>query len=186
MYKNMSVSEYLDQLAAKIPVPGGGSSSALCAACAAALVSMVVNFTLGKSQYLRYEKRLKDILNRSESIRNDFLRMVDLDAVAYKSHNTKDALSVPFMVSRLCLEGIRLCPFLIKAGNRNLLSDVAVAAVLFEAGFATASYNVKINLKVLNDSNISRKILNEINRNSKTVKRIRIELENKVDKAIRG
>ena len=54
MYKNRAVEDYLDELAAKLPVPGGGSSCALCAAMAAALVSMVVNFTLGKPKYAKY------------------------------------------------------------------------------------------------------------------------------------
>jgi glutamate formiminotransferase/formiminotetrahydrofolate cyclodeaminase len=184
MYKNMSIQDYLDQLAAKIPVPGGGSSSALCAACACALVSMVVNFTLEKPKYFRYKRKLKEILNKSELLRKELLRMVDLDAAAYKSKNIRDALNVPFMVSRLCFEGIKICPLLIQRGNINLISDVAVAAVLFEAGFASACFNVEINLKSINDKNLSKGIKKELNQNKRMIRKIRAQVEERVGKII--
>lgn len=184
MYKNMAVQDYLDQLAAKIPTPGGGSSSALCAASASALVSMVVNFTLGKPKYFKHKKKLKDILNKSESLRKEFLRMVDLDAAAYKSKNIRDALNVPFMVSRLCLEGIKICPLLIRKCNMNLISDLAVAAVLFEAGFASACFNVRINLKSIDDKELSTAIIRELNRNNRMIRKIRAQVEDKVGEII--
>jgi len=186
MYKNTSVQGYLDKLAARSPVPGGGASAALCAAMAAALVSMVVSFTLGKPKYAKYEKKLKDILNKSESLRKEFLRLVDLDAIAYKSKNIRDALNVPFMVARLCIEGIKLCPALIKQGNINLISDVVVAAIFFEAGFASACFNVEINLKNLNDKKFSQMVRGELNQKNRLMKRIRAQTEERVGEIIRG
>jgi formiminotetrahydrofolate cyclodeaminase len=186
MYKDQSIKFYLDDLAAKLPAPGGGSASALNAAMGAALISMVVNFTLGKPKYAGYEKELRGILNKSESLRKEFLRLVDLDVTAYKSKNIRDALNVPFMLARLCFEGIKLCPMLIKKGNINLISDVALAVVFLEAGFVSACFNVDINLKNLGDKKLTRVIREELKQKNKLVKKIRMETEEKVGEIIRG
>ncbi len=186
MYKNESLKKYLDDLAAKLPAPGGGSAAAFCAGLGAALISMVVNFTLGKPKYAKYELELKDILSKSERLRVEFLRLTDLDVTAYKSKNLRDALNTPFMVARLCAEGIKLCPPLLRRGNVNLISDVAVAAVLLESGFSSACVNVEVNLKALNDDKLSQGIRKELAQKAQQVKEIRLDMEDKVGKIIRG
>ncbi|MFH1640742.1 MAG: cyclodeaminase/cyclohydrolase family protein [Candidatus Omnitrophota bacterium] len=113
MYCDKSIKEYLNDLSARLPAPGGGSAAALNAALGISLVSMVVNFTIGKPKYAKYETELKSILEKSEDLRSEFLELVDLDVLAYKSKNIRDALDIPFMVCRLCFEGIKLCPPLI-------------------------------------------------------------------------
>lgn len=185
-YKYKTLERYLDDLAGKLPAPGGGSAAALTASLGASLISMVVNFTLGKPRYAKFEEELKKILEQSEKLRHECLRLVDLDVVAYQSKNIRDALNVPFMLSRLCFEGIKLCPPLVTKGNVNLLSDVAVAAILLESGFASAYFNVEINLKLLGDKKLTRSVRAELIRKEKTIKRIRLQMEEKVGKIIRG
>jgi len=185
-YKDETIKKYLDDLAARLPAPGGGSAAALNAAMGVSLISMVVNFTLGKPRYAEYEGELKKILEKSEKLRETFLNLVDLDVVAYKSKNIRDALDIPIMVSRLCFEGIKLCPALIKKGNINLLSDVAVAAVLLESAFVCAYFNVEINLKSLGDKKLTKSVRKELTRKEKLIKRIRIKTEEKVGEIIRG
>jgi methenyltetrahydrofolate cyclohydrolase len=186
MYCNKTIRDYLDDLAAKLPAPGGGAAAALTAAQAAALVSMVINFTVGKARYARYDQELRELLGKSEKLRNEFLRLVDLDVAAYESKNMRDALDVPFMVTRLCFEGVKLCPPLITKGNHNLISDVAVAAVLFEAAFTSAYFNVEINLKALGDKKLARSIRKELLRKTKQINKLRLETEERVGKIIRG
>jgi formiminotetrahydrofolate cyclodeaminase len=186
MYKDSSIKKYLNDLAAKLPAPGGGSAAAMNAAMAASLISMVVNFTLGKPKYARFEKELKVILGKSEGLRIEFLRLVDLDVQAYQSKNMRDALNVPFMVARLCAEGIKLCTPLLKKSNRNLISDVAVAAILFESAFASAFINVEINLAFIADRKLSGDIRRELKLKDKFIKRIRQDTEVKVGEIIRG
>lgn len=185
-YKDQSLKKYLDDLAARLPAPGGGSASAMNAALGISLVSMVVNFTLGKPSYARYEDGLKGILKNSEALRSEFLRLVDLDVQAYNSKNMRDALNIPLMVCRLCYEGIKLCPDLITKGNINLISDVAVAAILLESAFQSAYFNVEINLKSLGDRKLSAKIRRELKQKGAIVKRSRLNMEVKVGKIIRG
>ena len=185
MYKDSSLKKYLDDLAAKLPAPGGGSAAALTAALGASLISMVVNFTLGKSKYSQYENELRGILENSERLRNDFLNLVDADVVAYQSKNMKEALDIPVKACRLCVEAMKLCPPLIEKGNVNLISDVAVAAELLEAGFASAYVNVEINLKSLGDKELAWTIRNELTEKQNSVKTIRVQTEVKVGEIIR-
>jgi len=185
-YKDVAIRKYVEDLAAKTSTPGGGSAAALTAAMAAALVGMVVNFTLGKPKYMKFEKELSLVLLKSEKLRLEFLRLLDLDIAAYESKNMRDALSVPFMVARLCLEGIKLCPELINKSNVNLISDVAVAAVFFESAFSAAYFNVEINLRAIGDDRSTLIMRKELNQKSKVVKKIRKDVEERVGKVIRG
>lgn len=186
MYRDKTLKQYLDDLAAKLPAPGGGSVSALTAGLGAALISMVVNFTLGKPKYAQYENELKEILGKSEKLREEFLNLVDLDVIAYQSKNLKDALDVPLKVCRLCFEGIKLCPALIKKANINLISDVAVATVLLESAFVSAYFNVEINLVSLKDKELTKGIKKEFKQKQSLMKKIRLQTEEKIGKTIRG
>jgi len=147
---------------------------------------MVVNFTLVKPKYAQYENELKEILEESEKLRGEFLNLVDLDVLAYKTKDIRDALDVPFMVCCLCYEGIKLCSVLIKKGNINLVSDVAVAAVLLESAFSSAYFNVEINLKSLGNKKLTQSIRKELVHKEKLTKKIRLETEVKVGEIIGG
>ncbi len=185
-YKNQTIVKYLDDLSAKLAAPGGGSAAALNAAMGASLISMVVNFTLGKPKYTVFDPELKVILAKSEKLRNDFLGLVDLDVVAYESKDIRKALDVPLMLARLCCEAAKLCPPLIKKGNVNLISDVAVAAVFFESAFVSACFNVEINLKSLGQKKLAQGIKKELNQKNKIIRKIRKNTEVGVGKVIRG
>lgn len=185
-YKNQNLVKYLEDLSAKLPAPGGGSAAALNAAMGASLISMVINFTLGKPKYTAFESELKEILVKSEKLRNDFLELVDLDVVAYESKNIRKALDVPFMLSRLCCQAAKLCPPLVKQGNVNLISDVAVAAIFLESAFMAACFNVEINLKSLADPKLTFKIRKELSQMHKIILKIRKNTEDSVGKIIRG
>ncbi|MBP7217193.1 MAG: cyclodeaminase/cyclohydrolase family protein [Candidatus Omnitrophica bacterium] len=186
MYKDESLTKFLDDTAAKMPAPGGGASAALTAAMGAALLSMVINFTLGKPKYVAFETELKASLEKAEQLRAEFLRLVDLDVTAYASKDLRNALDVPFMVCRLCEKAIELCPPLVKKGNVNLISDVAVAAILLESAFAAALCNVEINLKALGEKSFTKAVHKELRAKEKVTKKIRAKTEAQVGKIIRG
>jgi formiminotetrahydrofolate cyclodeaminase len=186
MYANKSLKQYLVDLAARLPAPGGGSAAALTAGLGSCLIGMVINYTLGKPGYAKYQKVLSKMLSKSERIRKRFLELVDLDVAAFKSRNINKSLAVPLEVSRLCFEAIRLCPPLVKGGNINLISDVAVAAILLEAGFSSALFNVRINLKYIKNKARVNKINKELNNNRSLIVRIRQNLEVRIHEIIRG
>jgi formiminotetrahydrofolate cyclodeaminase len=185
-YKTQSLNKYLNDLSAKLPAPGGGSAAAFNAAMGAGLISMVVNFTLGKPKYAAFEDELKSILAESEKLKTDLLELVDLDVEAYQSKDIRKAIDVPFMLSRLCYQAAKLCPPLVKKGNLSLISDVAVAAVFLESAFVAAGFNVEINLKISGDKKLAQGIRQELGRMHKVIVKIRKNTEASVGKIIRG
>jgi len=186
MYKDLSLNKYLDDLAAKLPAPGGGSAAALTAALGQALISMVINFTLGKPKYSAYQDELVAELKKSEDLRREFLSLVDRDVEAYNSKDSRKALAIPLRAARLSYEGIKIIPELVKKGNINLISDVVSAGQLLEAAFNAACFNVEINLKFINDEKLSQKLRKELAKKGKLAGKIRQNTEARVGKIIRG
>ncbi len=185
-YKTQSLTKYLNDLAAKLAAPGGGSAAALNAAMGASLVSMVVNFTLGKPKYTVFAKELKLVLIKSEKLRKLFLDLVDLDVAAYQSKNIRKSLATPLRLARLCCQAAKLCPPLIKKGNVNLITDVAVAAIFLESAFVSACFNVEVNLKSLADVGLTQATRKELKQMYKIIFKIRKNTEDGVGKIIRG
>ena len=79
-----SCGAFLDALAAKAPVPGGGGASALVGALGTALCTMVGNYTLGKPKYAAVEPDVQALMDRAEAIRTKLLALVDEDAAAFE------------------------------------------------------------------------------------------------------
>jgi methenyltetrahydrofolate cyclohydrolase len=186
MYRDKTLSQYLDALAGKLPAPGGGSASALAAALGTALLSMVINFTLGKPRYAVHEKELQGVRADCERLRGEFLRLVDDDVAAYSSKDLQRSLEVPLAVCRLAHDAARLCPVVSQKGNVNLISDVAVAVALIDSAFAGGYWNVDINLKMLKDNARSLAIRQELDGYRSTIKSIRHDAEVSIGEIIRG
>lgn len=185
-YKTQSLTKYLNDLSAKLAAPGGGSAAAMNAAMGAALISMVINFTLGKQKYSKYEAELKGILRKSEKLKEDFLNLVDLDVLAYKSGDSRKAMDVPLMLARLCYEGMQILEPLANKTNLNLISDTLIGAIFLESAFSAACFNVQVNLKVLNDNKLTGVVNKELYLKAKSVKQIRAKMEERIGKIIRG
>src|SRR5579863_953571 len=83
-YKDKTLQQYLDHLSRREPVPGGGSAAALTGAMAVGLISMVTNYSIGrKANTKAVDKRLNQILAKSEPIRLRMLDLTSLDSEAY-------------------------------------------------------------------------------------------------------
>ncbi len=75
---------FLDDLAAATPTPGGGSAAAHAGAMGAALVAMVARLTIGKKKYAAVEAQMKEILNQAERLRCELTAAVDEDSAAFE------------------------------------------------------------------------------------------------------
>ena len=64
--QDLTIKEFLEKTASGDAVPGGGSSSALNAAVASALTSMVANLTIGRKSHEQVEDRMKEIIHIME------------------------------------------------------------------------------------------------------------------------
>jgi len=158
-FKKKTLQEYLDQLSRREPVPGGGSVAALTAAMAVGLISMATNYSIGrKANTKAVEKRLGQLLVKSESLRSRFLELTSLDSQAYlkvfaarsldkkaQKQALKEAKAVSLEICKLCYKALQLTPYLAEKGNPYLLSDVEVALELLMSAFSSARIMVRVN-----------------------------------------
>jgi len=163
-----SLSGFLDRVASKNPVPGGGSVSALAGSLAAALCSMVANLTKHTD--------LKKILKKTEELRHRLFELIEEDAKAYqavadayKTKNTKaaqlalkNATLVPLETAQMVLKLNPLLKILFKKGNPNTSSDLIVSQALTSACVKGALANVEVNLKAITDKEFVKKIKKRI------------------------
>jgi formiminotetrahydrofolate cyclodeaminase len=157
-YDTITVSAYLEKLALREPVPGGGSAAALSAALGAALVQMVAKYSLGKGKAKGIEKKIAAVDFKAGILRDQLLHLVSRDAEAYLdivAARKKDkgcqrkaaaqAMKVSREIATLSQKGLALLPYLRKEGNRWLLSDVDAAENFFKAAIKTSQTMMKAN-----------------------------------------
>ena len=171
----LRLDEYLGALAGNKPAPGGGSAAALVGALAAACAEMVANFTVGKKKYADVEAEMREHLEAIGALRAALTTLVQADADAYSAVGAAYAMSksndaekaaraqamqqalrgaadVQLALARLCAQLAPHLPPLAERGNRNLISDVGVAARLCRATFDCAVLNVEVNLALMEDA----------------------------------
>lgn len=165
-----SCTEFVDVLASKAPVPGGGGASALVGAIGTALGSMVGNLTVGKKKYAAVEEDIKKILEKAEALQKELLHLVDQDAVVFEplskaygipkedpnrekimEEALKNACTVPMDIMRACCRAIELHEELAEKGSALALSDVGVGVAFCKSALMGASLNVFINTKSMVD-----------------------------------
>ncbi len=166
-----TIAAFLDQLAARVPAPGGGATAALHAAQAAALLAMVARYSDGN----RYDAELTGrIVSEADELREDALALAEADASAFSavaaayrlpreteqeqsarsasiSAALSDAARPPADVVRTALLVIRLAEDLLPAGNRTMITDVAAAAEAARAAAVTARLVIEVNLRGITD-----------------------------------
>jgi formiminotetrahydrofolate cyclodeaminase len=175
MYTELPVESFLEKLASSAPEPGGGAAAALVGATGAALVSMVANLTIGKTQYAAVQREMEQARAQAGALRADLLAAVDEDAEVFRrvmaayalpratdgekaarrqatQQALKEASRVPAEVVRLCQEVAALSRVATQKGNVQAVSDAAIAALLADSGAQSAALNVKINLKLITDA----------------------------------
>jgi len=202
------MSDYLDHLAAKLPAPGGGSAAALVGALAAALESMVANFTVGKEAYREVEQDVQALLEQSEALRAELAKLVQADMDVYlkvssayglprqtteqKAARTeaiqaalKVAAQVPYKVALACDRALSICPELAQKGSANLVSDVGVAVVFAEAALQAAYLNVEINLVGIKDEAYNEEMRRELAPLAARAPKLRGEVWQQVLEAVR-
>jgi len=173
--RSVSIQTFLDELASSAPTPGGGAATALVGAMGAALVSMVCNLTIGRPRYAGVEAAMRDILTRSEQIRQNLIALADDDAAAYaevvaayrlpRSDEAEKAARAeaiqralvraavpPLAVTKECRSLVPLCLQVAAHGNVAVVSDAGVAAELAAAGVRASILNVRINLAEIKDA----------------------------------
>ena len=167
---NNSCAEFVDVLASKAAVPGGGGASALVGAVGMALGSMVGNLTVGKKKYADVEAEIYALMEKAAGLQKELLYLVDQDAVVFeplskaygipkedptRAQVMEDALklacSVPMDIMRACCKAVELHEEFAAKGSALALSDVGVGVVFCKSALMGASLNVFINTKSMSD-----------------------------------
>jgi formiminotetrahydrofolate cyclodeaminase len=182
---DLSIKEFLEKTASGSPVPGGGSIAALSAAIAAGLSEMAANLTIGKKGYEATEKQMKVIKKAAADYRNKLIKDIDRDSDAYndvlaafrlpKSYELeenfrkqaiqdafKKASLVPLDVAKNAFKIIDLAEQVVKHGNKNAVTDGAVAVMMARTAVLSALYNVKINLASIKDMDFVKRIRKDV------------------------
>ncbi len=182
-----SCDHFLDALASKAAVPGGGGAAAMGGAIGMALSNMVGNLTVGKKKFADVEDEVKGLLEQGYRIIEELKVLVDKDAEVFeplskayglpketpeqKAHKAKvmeecsiTACSVPLEIMRKSYEGIRIHERMGQIGTRLAISDVGCGVVFLKAALVSGYLNVLINLGAIKDEQYLADTTAEINR----------------------
>lgn len=184
MLVELSVIDFLNKVAGKDPIPGGGSVAALNGAIASALSEMVANLTIGKKGYEDHQELMKHIVEIADRRRELFIADIDRDANAYDQvfacfkmpkdtekqkaersaaiqDATKVAATVPMEVARNAYDLMEVIADVAHLGNRNAITDACVAMMSARSAVLGALMNVRINLGSLKDKKFAREMAEE-------------------------
>lgn len=170
----MRIGDFVDALAAGTSTPGGGGAAAVTASIGAALISMVINFTVGRKKYAAVEEEMQGYLAQLATLRAELLDLADADVSAFTAvaatyampketddeksarsaamqEGLKGATLVPYETAEKCLALLLIAAPVAEKGNVNVVSDAATAINLAQGALLSAIVNVDINLKSIKD-----------------------------------
>lgn len=170
---DQTIRTFLEEAGAAVPTPGGGSVAALAGALGAAMVSMTAGFTKGEkfaeaeaimmagmSRMKAAIRDCEDLLEADIASFNRYMRAVrlpkasDEDKLArvHALHEAAlQAIEVPLRLMGVCRDALATAEALAGAANPNVISDLGIGALLFEAAAQSAYLTVEINLASLKD-----------------------------------
>jgi formiminotetrahydrofolate cyclodeaminase len=171
---DQTCSAFIEVLASKAPVPGGGGAAAIGGAIGMALSNMVGNLTVGKKKYADVEGEVKELIAKGEDIILKLEKLVDKDAEVFEPlskayglpKNTpeevkfkeetmenccKVACGVPLEIMRAAFEGIKIHARMGEIGTMIAISDVGCGVVFLKSALISGSLNVIINLNTIKD-----------------------------------
>lgn len=173
-FSTVPCNEFVEVLASKAPVPGGGGASALVGAIGMALGNMVGSLTVGKKKYADVEADIIALKEKATALQADFLKLVDRDAEVFEPLSKaygmpketeeekaekarvmaivlKDACSVPMEIMEKCCEAIDVIEEFAAKGSALAISDAGVGVAFCKSALLGASLNVFINTKSMAD-----------------------------------
>ncbi len=171
----MTIPDFVNELASPSPAPGGGSIAALGGALAAGLASMVGELTRGREKYAAVQDDMVSLCDQGKELAAKLLNLIDEDTEAFNAfmaamklprdtdeqkaarraamqEAAKGTAEVPLRTLALCARAEELALTAVKKGNSNAVTDAATAGQFARAGAVCAAYNVRINLMSIKDA----------------------------------
>lgn len=185
MYGDKTLKTFLEETGSRSHIPGGGAIAAMSSAAAAALTEMVANLTIGNKNYNEVKEEVEEILQKLSHLRNKFIEDIDEDAKAFDNlinsyrlpkgntdedeyrkneiqNNLKKAALVPLELAKDTFNMMELIKRIVEIGNKNAITDVAIAAMMSKTAILSSLYNVKININLIKDHKFGNEIKEEI------------------------
>ncbi len=201
--------EFVEVLASKAPVPGGGGASALVGAVGMALGNMVGSLTVGKKKYADVEADIIALKEKATALQDDFLRLVERDAEVFeplaKAYGLpketeeekaekarvmaivlKDACSVPMEIMEKCCEAIDVIEEFAAKGSALAISDAGVGVAFCKGALLGASLNVFINTKSMADKEYAAQLNEKADKMIEEYGKKADEIFEKVNARLRG
>ncbi|MDO4545661.1 MAG: cyclodeaminase/cyclohydrolase family protein [Bacillota bacterium] len=179
--KKMDLDNFLEELASKRPVPGGGGASALTGALGIALGNMVGSLTVGKKKYADVTIEMISLNEQADALRRELLELVEKDAEVFeplsKAYSIpkddpsrdevmakvlKEAAEIPLTIMRKCCEALELIAAYGEKGSAIAISDAGCAAAMCKAALESAALNVYINTRSMADKELADKMNEEV------------------------
>lgn len=168
-----SIRKFLEEAGSSAPTPGGGSIAVLCAALGASMGSMVANLTTGP-KFEALQTEMQASVKSFEAAVADFESFLERDMYSFQQYMdalgmpkstleekqartaamqaaAMQAADVPLQLMRRCLELLQLSEEMAGKANKNVISDLAIAAIALEGAVQSAWITVEINLGSIKD-----------------------------------
>ena len=184
-----TIKKFIGDLESDMPAPGGGSVAGLIAALSGALNSMVYSLTVGKKSYMELnedsQNMIKDFQNKSlefskrsleimDEDRENFLKLMECYKMTKETEEEKEArkkairdntiksMEAPLVLARECVKFYDNLNVMAKFGNKMLLSDLGISAILLHSAIESSIVNVKVNLNGLRNEEFFEELDKEI------------------------
>ena len=157
-FSTVPCNEFVEVLASKAPVPGGGGASALVGAIGTALGNMVGSLTVGKKKYADVEEEMWELKKKADELQKELLHLIERDAEVFEPlskaygmpRETEEEKAEKARVMEIvekCCEAIEIIVEFAAKGSTLAISDAGVGAAFCKAALQGASLNVYINTK---------------------------------------
>ncbi len=185
MLKELTVEEFVREVASSSPAPGGGSVAALAGAQAAGLLSMYCNLSQNRKKLGDAVDILQSAGEEARFLKTKLIEAIDEDTVAFnkvmeayrlpkesdqeKAERSKaiqaaftEAADIPLQTARGSLRVLSIVGEIAAKGNPSAITDLGVANLQAFSGVSGACYNVKINLGMISDQQLVNEFSNEV------------------------
>lgn len=202
-----TIKKFINDLESDMPAPGGGSVAGLIAALSGALNSMVYSLTVGKKSYMALDEKTQDIIRKFQSKslefskrsleimdedRENFLKLMDCYKMPKDNdeekeirkkaikENTIKSMEAPLALARECVIFYENLKVMAEYGNKMLLSDLGISAILLHSAIESSIINVKVNLNGLR----SEEFFEELDKELIKMLEISMEEKNKISEIV--
>ncbi|MGH7143523.1 MAG: cyclodeaminase/cyclohydrolase family protein [Planctomycetota bacterium] len=167
-WSRVAIGDFIAQLIAKQPTPGGGAACAVNAAVGAATIAMAAGYTSGP-KYQAIEAQAQALYRGLQEAARGLIALAAEDEAAYAAVNAVLALPkepdaarklrweklkaarlaaarVPVRMVEQCVEALRLAAGLKPICNRSILSDLGAGSEMVAGALSGAAVQIRANL----------------------------------------